>query len=74
MKFMMKMKKYTWQDYTTNEDILLEIKINPVVTEIQNYRHKWVQHIQRMDKLLHLIMKYQPCGKRRQALKRLLKC
>jgi len=33
MKFMNKMANYTWQGYTTNEDILLEIKINPVVNK-----------------------------------------
>jgi hypothetical protein len=65
-----------WQSYTTNEDILLEIKINTVVKKIQNYRNNCVRHIQRMDKLLHLIMKYQPSGKQNegQPLKRLLKC
>ena len=38
MKFMKKMAKCMWQGYTTNEDILLEIKINTVVKKIQNYR------------------------------------
>jgi hypothetical protein len=31
--------KYTRQDYKTNEDILLELKINPVVKKIHNYRY-----------------------------------
>jgi hypothetical protein len=30
--------KYTWQDYKTNEDILSELKINPAVKKILNYR------------------------------------
>jgi len=30
------MSKYTSQDYKSNEDILSEIKINPVLKEIQN--------------------------------------
>lgn len=70
------MATYVWQGYTTNEDILLEIKINPVVKKIENYRNNWVKHIWRMDKLLQLITKYQPCGKQNegQPLKRLLKC
>jgi hypothetical protein len=63
MKFMNKMAKYTWQDYTTNYVILLEIKINPAIKKIQNCRNNWLKYIQRMDELLHLIMKYQPCGK-----------
>jgi hypothetical protein len=50
MKFMRRTAKYRWQDYKTNEDILLELKINPVIKEIQNYRNKWVQHGRRMDR------------------------
>jgi hypothetical protein len=30
--------KYTWQEFKTNEDILTELNINPVVNNIQNYR------------------------------------
>jgi hypothetical protein len=30
------MAKYTQQDHKTNEDILSELKINPVVNKIQN--------------------------------------
>jgi len=64
MKFMRRTAKYTWQDYKTNEDILSELKIHPVEKKIQNYRNKWIQHVWQMDRyrLLHLIMKYQPCG------------
>jgi hypothetical protein len=38
--------KYTWHNYKTNEDILSELKINPGVKNIQNYRNKWIQHVQ----------------------------
>jgi hypothetical protein len=31
MKFLRRMAKYKWQVYKTNEDILSELKINPVV-------------------------------------------
>ena len=49
--------KYTRQDYKTNEDILSEMEINPVVKKIKNYRTKW-KHVQWMDRdgLPHLIM------------------
>jgi hypothetical protein len=40
MKFMKRSANYTWQDYKTNEDILSELKINPVVKKIHNYSHK----------------------------------
>ena len=36
--------KQTQQDYKTNKDNLSEIKINPDVSTIQNYRNKWVQY------------------------------
>jgi len=78
MKFMRRTVKYTRQNYETNEDILSEIKINSVLKKIQNYRNKWIKHVRRMDRdrLPHLIMKCQPCGKRRQewSIKRLLGC
>jgi hypothetical protein len=34
----------------TNEDILSELKINPVVKKIQKYRSKWIQHVWQMDR------------------------
>jgi hypothetical protein len=44
MKFMRRTAKYIWENYKTIEDILLELKINPVVKKIQHYRNKCVQH------------------------------
>jgi len=38
---------------------LSEIKISTVVKKIQNDRNKLVQHVWQMDRLPHLIMKYQ---------------
>jgi len=40
MKFMRRTAKYTWLDYKTNENILSELKINPVVKKIHTYRNK----------------------------------
>jgi hypothetical protein len=37
--------KCTWQDYRTNEDILSELKINPLVKKIQTYRNMWIQFL-----------------------------
>jgi len=67
-KFMRRTAKYTCQDFETNEDILSELKINPVVKKIKNYRNKCIQHVRRMDqyRLPHLIIKYPPCGKQCQ--------
>jgi hypothetical protein len=34
MKLMERREKYAWKDYKSNEDILLEVKNNPVVKKI----------------------------------------
>jgi hypothetical protein len=47
MKFMRRTPEYIWQSYKTNKNILSELKINPVVKKIRNYRKKWKQHIWR---------------------------
>jgi hypothetical protein len=49
---MRRTSKYIWQDYEykTNEDILSELKINPVVKKIQSYRYRWLQDVRRMDR------------------------
>jgi hypothetical protein len=49
MKFMSKTSKHTRKDYKTNENILSELKINPVVNKIQNYGNKCV-HLRKMDR------------------------
>jgi len=40
IKFMRKTAKYIWKVHKNNENILSELKINPVLKEIQNYRNK----------------------------------
>jgi hypothetical protein len=52
----------------TNEDILSVVKINLVIKKIQNYGNKWIHHFRLMDgdSLPHLVMKYQPYGRRNQ--------
>jgi hypothetical protein len=76
MKFMRKTAKYTWQDHKRNQDITEELKIQPVMEKINNYKNKWIQHVRRMDRarLPRGILKYQPAGRRDQGrpLKRLL--
>jgi hypothetical protein len=67
MEFMEGTAKYTWQDYKTNEQVLSELKINPVVKKIQNYRNKYAQHVRRIDsdRLPLWILKYQTCGEKK---------
>jgi hypothetical protein len=73
MKFVRKTAKCTWQDYKRNEDILSEIKIKPVVKEIQNYRKKMdttflVNGQRQTDRQAHLIMKWTETDRRTATL------
>jgi hypothetical protein len=76
MKLMSKTAKYTWQDHKRNQDITEELKIQPVMENINNYKNKWIQYVRRMGRagLPRAVLKYQPAGRRDQGrpLKRLL--
>jgi hypothetical protein len=76
MKFMRKTVKYAWQDHKRNQEIMKELKTNPVLGKINNYKEKWTQHVHRMERsrLPRAILNYQPSGKINQGrpLKRLL--
>jgi hypothetical protein len=65
MKFMRKTAKYTWQDHKRNQDITEELKIQPLMEKINNYKNKWIRHFRRMDRagLPRGILKYQPAGR-----------
>jgi hypothetical protein len=60
MKFMRRTAKYTWKDYKTIENILLELKINPTVKKIQHCRNKCMHVGERTetDRLPHSIVGY----------------
>jgi hypothetical protein len=36
--------------------------MQPVTEKINNYKNKWIQHVCRMEWLLHAILKHQPAG------------
>jgi len=40
----------TWPDYKTNTEIAMEINITQVLDKIQDYRRKWLQHMNRMPR------------------------
>jgi hypothetical protein len=37
--------RYTWTDHKTNTDIAKELNITPGLDKIQNYKRKWIQHV-----------------------------
>ena len=63
MKLMGRMAKYTWQDNKTNEDILSELKINPVVNKIQITVINWYNMFDEWTETDWHTQLYQPCGK-----------
>jgi hypothetical protein len=68
---------YTWTDHRTNTDIATVLNIKPVLNKIQDYKRKWMQHVNQMphNRLPRLIKKnYTPKSKMNQGspLKRLL--
>jgi hypothetical protein len=38
-------------DHKRNQDIMRELKIRPDLEIINYYKHKWIQHVRRMDRI-----------------------
>jgi hypothetical protein len=59
--FLRKTIKYTLPDHKRNQDIMKELKTQPVLEKINDYKHKWMQHVRRMGRswLPYAITKYQ---------------
>jgi hypothetical protein len=68
MKFMRKTAGLTLWDHKKNQEILKNLKGEPIFKFIQNYRANWKEHIERMDssRIPNNLLKYRPHGKRSQ--------
>jgi hypothetical protein len=66
MKFMRKTAGLTLWDHKRNEEILKNLKVEPISKFIQNYRANWKEHIDRMDssRIPNNLLNYRPHGKR----------
>jgi hypothetical protein len=66
VKFMKKTAGLTLRDHKRNEEILKNLKVEPVSKFIQNYRANWKNRIERMDsnRIPNNLMNYRPHGKR----------
>jgi hypothetical protein len=66
MKFMRKTSGLTLWDHKRNEEILKNLKVEPVSKFIQNYRANWKNHIERTDsnRIPNNLLNYRPHGKR----------
>jgi hypothetical protein len=66
MKFMRRTAGYTKWDHKRNEDILTELKIEPMIHYIKHYQESWRSHVNRMNagRFPKAILRYRPKGKR----------
>jgi hypothetical protein len=70
------MKFFTLFDHKRNEEILEELKVEPVDKKLRRYKPNWLQHVTRMNNksMPKEMLKYRPNGRRRlgKPLRRLL--
>jgi hypothetical protein len=66
IKFMRKTAGLTLLDHKRNEEILRNLKVEPISKFIQNYRANWQEHVERMDssRIPNNLLNYRPYGKR----------
>jgi hypothetical protein len=66
MKFMRKTAGLTLWDHKRNEEILKNLKVEPVYKFIQNYRANWKDHIEiiNSNRIPNNLLNYRPHGKR----------
>jgi hypothetical protein len=57
---------YTKWDLKRNEEVLKELKVEPILDYICRYQNNWRKHVNRMSRtrIPKAIMYYQPSGKR----------
>jgi hypothetical protein len=65
MRFRRITAKYIWSDCKRNDDILKELKTEPVMGKILKYKNNWIQHVNRMqtDTIPKLLKNYKPRGR-----------
>lgn len=66
MRFLRKTAGYSLLDHKRNDAIVEELKVQPVIKYLQEYRAQWFQHVRRMDcsRIPKQILQYIPRGKR----------
>jgi hypothetical protein len=66
MRFMRTTAKYIWSDCKIYDDILKEVKTEPVMGKIIKYENSWIQHVNRMqrDMIPKLLKNYKRRGRR----------
>jgi hypothetical protein len=76
MKYLRRTAGYTLLNHKRNEEILEELHVTPLEDKLCTYRHKWFQHVHRLEdnRPPKQLLNYHPKGRRRPGwpLKRLL--
>jgi hypothetical protein len=62
MKYIRRTTGYIWIDHKTNTEIVKGLNITRVLDRIQDYKRKWIQHVNRMprNRLPRLIKELHP--------------
>jgi predicted glycosyltransferase len=50
MRFMRTTAKYIWSDYKINDDILKELKTEPIMKKVIKHKNSWIQYFNRMQR------------------------
>jgi hypothetical protein len=66
MRLMRTTAKYIWSDYKRKDDILKELRTEPVMGKILKYKNNWSQRVNRMqrNRFPKLLKNYKPRGRR----------
>jgi len=53
-------------DHTRNEEILEELKVEPVDQKLRRYKSNWLRHVTRMDssRMARIVLNCRPNGRR----------
>jgi hypothetical protein len=64
MKFFRRTAGYTLCDHNTNEEILKELKKEPVDEKLRKYKSNWLQHVMRVNnnRMPKIMLKYRSDG------------
>jgi hypothetical protein len=62
VKFCRRTAEYTIFDPKTNEDVLEELKVEPVDEKLRRYKSNWLHHVTRGNRMPKIMLSYRPNG------------
>jgi hypothetical protein len=66
IKFFIRTAGYTFFDHKRNEEILEQLKVEPVDEKLRRYKSNWLQHVTRMNNntMTKIMLNYRPNGRK----------